>query len=168
MLEPSIHNSGIYHWRRLCPPQETRTRTAPSLCIPALPCLQSHITTMTMLHLFQLFSLTSFQEISNEAFLTSTSLLLGLPVPHDRYLQATQPLNANSDIWADTLLNKSAHAVETRKTTHTQFAQQLTRMANECGISTTSTSARIPCTGRNEGQRQRSRKMRGHDDLDRL
>jgi hypothetical protein len=62
-----------------------------------------------------LFSLTSSQELSNEAFLTSTSLLLGLLVPNDRYLQATQPLYANTDIWADSLLNKSAHVAETAK-----------------------------------------------------
>ena len=37
-----------------------------------------------------LFSLTSFYELSNEAFLTSTSILLGIPVPHALYLQATQ------------------------------------------------------------------------------
>jgi hypothetical protein len=103
-----------------------------------------------------LFSLTSFQELSNEAFLTSTSLLLGLPVPHARYLQATQPLYANTDIWADNLLNKSAHAAETRKTTHTQFAQELTRIANECGIPTTCNESRIPY--RDEGQNHQSRK----------
>mmetsp|Transcript_52383 Transcript_52383/g.109281 ORF Transcript_52383/g.109281 Transcript_52383/m.109281 type:complete len:515 (-) Transcript_52383:93-1637(-) len=103
-----------------------------------------------------LFSLTSFYELSNEAFLTSTSLLLGIPIPHAIYLQATQPEYAKSDIWADSLLNKSKHAAETRKTTHTKFAQELTRIASECGIPTTCNESRLPY--RDEGQTQKTRK----------
>ena len=103
-----------------------------------------------------LFSLTSFQELSNEAFLTSTSLLLGLPIPHALYLRDTQPQQADLDIWADSLLNKSAHAADSRKSTHTKFAQELTRIANECGIPTTCNESRVPY--RDEGRQIPSRK----------
>jgi hypothetical protein len=41
--------------------------------------------------------------------------LAGSPLGHARYLQATKPLYTNTDIWADSLLNKSAHAAETCK-----------------------------------------------------
>ena len=40
-------------------------------------------------------------------------------------------------LWDDALLNKSIHAAETRKTTHTLLAQELTEIANECGVPTT-------------------------------
>ena len=45
--------------------------------------------------------------------MTSTALLLGWPVSHALYLQATQSLHANTDIWAENLLNKLAHEAET-------------------------------------------------------
>jgi hypothetical protein len=93
----------------------------------------SHIAAMAMLHGLHLFVyLTSVQELSINAFLISSSLLLGLPVSHVRYRQATQHVNTNSDIWAVSLINKSTNTAETCKTAHIQFAQGLTRMANEC------------------------------------
>ncbi len=57
-----------------------------------------------------LFSLTCFYELSNQAFLTTSALLLDIPVPHALYLRATQPNYTTTDVWADALLNKSAHA----------------------------------------------------------
>ena len=66
-----------------------------------------------------LFSLTCFYELSNQAFINSTCLLFGIPLPHAIYLKATQPTYAQCDIWGDALLNKSTYAAEARKTTHT-------------------------------------------------
>ena len=103
-----------------------------------------------------LFSLTSFYELSNEAFLTSTSIILGIPVPHALYLQATQRQYSNTDVWADSLLNKSNHAADSRKLTHAKLAQELTKIAIECGIPTTCNESRLPY--RDEGQDQQSRK----------
>ena len=91
-----------------------------------------------------LFSLTNIYELSNQALLTTTALILDIPVPHALYLQATQPNYASIDIWADTLLNKSIHAAETRHYTHTLFAQELTKIANHCGVPTTCKESRLP------------------------
>ena len=61
-------------------------------------------------------------------------LSIGIPVPHALYLRNTQPAYATTDIWADDLLNKSAHASDTRSSTHTLFAQELSQIANNNGI----------------------------------
>ena len=47
------------------------------------------------------------------------------PLPHAIYLKATQSTFAQWDTWGDALLNKSTHAAETRKTTHTLLAQEV-------------------------------------------
>ena len=91
-----------------------------------------------------LFSLTSIYELSNQALLTTTALILDIPVPHALYLQDTQLNYTNIDIWADALLNKSIHAAETRHSTHALFAQELTKIANHCGVLTTCTESRLP------------------------
>ncbi len=85
----------------------------------------------------------------------STSLLLGIPILHALNLQATQPEHSNTDIWADSLLNKSAHAAKTHKSTCTKFVQELTKIANEFGIPTTCNEYRLPY--REEGLNQQSR-----------
>ena len=103
-----------------------------------------------------LFSLTCFYELSNQAFINSTCLLFGIPLPHAIYLKTTQPTYAQCDIWGDALLNKSTHAAETRKTTHTLLAQELTKIANECGVPTTCNESRLPY--RDEGTQNCSRK----------
>jgi hypothetical protein len=54
------------------------------------------------------------------------------------------------------VINKSKHAAEIRKTTHTKFAQELTEIANECGIPTTCDESRLPY--RDDGQIQITRK----------
>jgi hypothetical protein len=115
----------------------------------------SHITAMAMFPLLIFFSLLPRTQ-KRSVLDPSTSLLrvLGLPVPHARYLQATQPLCTNPDIRADSLLNKSAHAAETRKKTHTRLAQEPTRMASECGIS-------MPCQHRDGGQNRKLRERAG-------
>ena len=91
-----------------------------------------------------LFSLTCFYELSNQAFLTTSALLLDIPVPHALYLRATQPNYITADIWADALLNKSAHASDSRSTTHALFAQELTKMANNSGVLSTCVESRLP------------------------
>ena len=48
------------------------------------------------------------------------------------------------DSWGDALLNKSTHSTETHKTTHTLLAQELTKIANECGVPTTCNESRLP------------------------
>ena len=103
-----------------------------------------------------LFSLTCFYELSNQAFINSTCLLFGIPLPHAIYLKTTQPTYAQCDIWGDALLNKSTHAAETRKTTHTLLAQELTKIANKCGVPTTCNESRLPF--RDEGTQNCSRK----------
>ena len=50
-----------------------------------------------------LFSLTFFYELSNEAFVHSTALLLGTPLPHALYLKAHDEKYANIDEWGDFL-----------------------------------------------------------------
>jgi hypothetical protein len=65
-----------------------------------------------------LFSLTCFYELSNPAFLTTSALLLDIPIPHSLFLRETQQNYETTDIWANTLLNKSAHASDSRTTTH--------------------------------------------------
>ena len=59
-----------------------------------------------------------------------------MPKPHTAYTQC--------DIWGDALLNKSTHSTETRKTTHTLLAQELNKIANECGVPTTCNESRLP------------------------
>ena len=65
-----------------------------------------------------LFSLTSFYELSNEALVHSTALLLGTPLPHALYLKTHVEKYANIDEWGDFLLNDPAHAGTSRKLTH--------------------------------------------------
>jgi hypothetical protein len=103
-----------------------------------------------------LFSLTCFYELSNQAFLTTSALLLDIPIPHARYLRDTQAAYAKTDVWADALLNKSAHAAETRNSTHMLFAQELTQIANSCGIPSTCVESRLPY--RDEGVTKPTRK----------
>jgi hypothetical protein len=91
-----------------------------------------------------LFSLTCFYGLSNQAFLTASALLLDIPIPHALFLQTTQPNYTNTDKWADELLNKSAHASDSRHTTHAIFAQELTKIANNSGVLTTCVESRLP------------------------
>ena len=91
-----------------------------------------------------LLSLTCFYGLSNQAFLTSSALLFDIPIPHALFLRATQPNYANTDKWADGLLNKSVHAADSRSTTHALFAQELTKIANNSGVLTTCVESRLP------------------------
>ena len=77
-------------------------------------------------------------------FLTTSALLFDIPIPHALFLRKTQPNYANTDKWADGLLNKSAHAADSRSTTHAFFAQELTKIANNSGVLTTCVESRLP------------------------
>ena len=68
-----------------------------------------------------LLALTNYHELSDEAVVTITALLLGIPMTHALialYLQEQQPEYADKDVWGDYCLNSSLHAAETWKTTH--------------------------------------------------
>ncbi len=104
-----------------------------------------------------LFSLTCFYELSNQAFLTTSVLLLNIPIPHALYLRETQQNYATTDIWADTLLDKSAHASDSRTATYTLFAKELTKIANSSGVLTTCVESCLPY--RDAGNYQPTRKQ---------
>jgi hypothetical protein len=92
-----------------------------------------------------LFSLTCFYELSNQAFLTTSALLLDITIPYALYLRATQQNNATTDIWAYALLNKSAYASDSRGTTHAFFLQKnLQKIANNSSVLTPFVESRLP------------------------
>lgn len=103
-----------------------------------------------------LFSLCSFYELSNEALVHSTALILGTPLPHALFLKAHVANYANIDVWGDSLLNDPAHAGATRKITHDKFALELSKIANECGLPTTCKESQLPY--RDQGKPNQSRK----------
>jgi hypothetical protein len=103
-----------------------------------------------------LFSITSFYELSNEALVHSSALILGIPLPYATYLKEHDEKYANIDQWGDFLLNDSEHAGSSRKTTHNKFAAELSKIANECGIPTTCKESQLPY--RDQGRQEQSRK----------
>ena len=103
-----------------------------------------------------LFSISSFYELSNEALVHSSALILGIPLPHATYLKEHEEKYANIDPWGDFLLNDSEHAGSSRKMTHNKFAAELSKIANECGIPTTCKESQLPY--RDEGRQEQSRK----------
>ena len=48
-----------------------------------------------------LFALTNYHELSNEAVVTVTALLLGIPTMHALYLQDQRSEYADKDVWGD-------------------------------------------------------------------
>ena len=91
-----------------------------------------------------LFALTNYHELSNEAVVTVTALLLGIPMMHALYLQDQQPGYADKDVWGDYCLNSSLHAAETRKTTHHSLASEITSISNGSGVSSTCDETKLP------------------------
>ena len=65
-------------------------------------------------------------------------------MPHALLLKSKGRQHANIDIWGDFLHNKSAHAGDTRKITHNKMARELTKVANECCISTICNESKLP------------------------
>ena len=83
-----------------------------------------------------LFALLCPFELSNEAFVTSSALLLGTPVPHALYLRDRTPLYAQIDVFGDRLLNDSGHAAHSRTQSHDHIACILANLATQHGIPT--------------------------------
>ena len=78
-------------------------------------------------------SLNSFYELSDEAFVHSTALNLGTPLPHALYLKAQVGKYADIVVWGDSLLNDPAHAGAGRKITHDKFALELSKLQMNVG-----------------------------------
>ena len=75
-------------------------------------------------------------ELSNAAFITSSALLLGTPVPHALYLRANNPLYAQFDVFGDKLLNDSSHASHSRTQSHDHITSVLADLATQHGLPT--------------------------------
>ena len=75
-------------------------------------------------------------ELSNAAFITSSALLLGTPVPHALYLRNQSPSYAQIDVFGDRLLNDSTHAATSRTHSHNFIAKLLADLATQYGIPT--------------------------------
>ena len=90
------------------------------------------------------FALTCYHELSNNALLTSTALLLGYPIPHARFLKQHVVGYFEYDLWGDHLLNNSAHASRSRILSHNIVSQEIAHIASGGGIPTTAKSSEIP------------------------
>ena len=90
-----------------------------------------------------LFSLMCPFELSNQAFVTSMSICLGVPVPHARFLTFTEQY-ADIDVWADFLLTDAAHASRSRKNSHDRLAYCLSKLAARAGLSSSAIQSTIP------------------------
>ena len=62
---------------------------------------------------------------------------------HAPFLKLQGGQYAHIDIRGAFLLNDSAHAEDTRKLTHNKLARELTKIGNECGISTTCNESKL-------------------------
>jgi len=133
-----------------CAQQSFPTRSTRSDIRPALH--QQHDTDHLRHSPLGLFSLTCPYELSNAAFLTSTSILLGVPVPHTRVLR-TQAQYGHIDQWADLLLNDAAHASTSRYASHNAIVSVLAEQATNHGISTTAELRRVPLARQDTSQR---------------
>ena len=92
-----------------------------------------------------LFELQCPLELSDQAFKTSMSICLGLPVPHARFLKATVPDYAAIDVWADFLLNNPTHASRSRHSSHDRLAYCIARLATTAGLPSTARPRAVPC-----------------------
>jgi hypothetical protein len=91
-----------------------------------------------------LFSLTNPYELSNEAFVTMSALLLGIPLPHASYLRQHVSEYADHDEWGDFLLNSATHASATRKDTHDRIAREIGHISFEGGAPMITKEKEIP------------------------
>jgi hypothetical protein len=94
-----------------------------------------------------LFALTSHYELSNNAFLTSSALVLGYPIPHARFLKTQVGGYGEYDLWGDQLLNNAFHASRSSILSHNIVSQELARIATGGGIPTTAKQSEIPMVG---------------------
>ena len=91
-----------------------------------------------------LFALTSHQELSNNAFLTSSALVFGYPIPYARFLKEHVGGYGDYDLWGDLLLNNATHASRSRILSHNIVSQELAHIASGGGIPTTAKQTEIP------------------------
>ena len=129
--------------------EQKRLDSVSRSCVP--PSKNSHLISSVVAEKSQtfqcpmaLFALTNYHELSNEAVVTVTALLLGIPMMHALYLQDQQPGYADKDVWGDYCLNSSLHAAETRKTTHHSLASEITSISNGSGVSSTCDETKLP------------------------
>ena len=109
-----------------------------------------------------LFALTCPFELSNEAAVTSTSILLEIPIPHVRFLKSRLACHHHLDLWGDTALNDPVHAANTRKSSHDKIAQELAAIATAAGVLCTARERDIPFTEQDDpNQPGRSLNRRG-------
>ena len=88
-------------------------------------------------------SLSSSIELSNETFVTVSSLQLGVPVPHMVIIKQAIA-NKNMDIWGDQAFNESAWAGQSRKSTHDRIAQVLAGCMSWAGFPTNAHEKKVP------------------------
>ena len=82
-------------------------------------------------------------ELSDQAFITCMSILLGVPVPHARMLRGT-PGYEDIDVWGDSLLNDPRHAARSRKASHDRLAFCLSNLAARAGLSSSAIQSAVP------------------------
>jgi hypothetical protein len=131
-----------------CAQQTVPTRSADSDIRPARGHDSDHLRHCPLGH----FSLTCPNELSNPAFLTSTALLLGIPVPHARVLQ-TQREYSSIDPWADMLLNDSSHATNSRWASHNAISVLIAEQATNHGITTSAAPRLVPIAKEDTSQK---------------
>ena len=83
-------------------------------------------------------------ELSGQAFTTSLSICFGIPVPHARFLRATDPKYADIDVWADFLLNNATHASRSRYASHERLVVCLASLASKAGLPSSATPSAVP------------------------
>ena len=83
-------------------------------------------------------------ELSDQAFTTSLSICFGIPVPHARFLRATDPKYADIDVWADFLLNNATHASRSRYASHERLVVCLASLASKAGLPSSAPPSAVP------------------------
>ena len=119
--------------------QSIPTRNPHSQLCPARVPGQDHLDQCPM----SLFALMCPFELSNQAFVTCMSICFGVPVPHAQLLQHCQGYS-NIDVWADFLLNDSAHASRSRHVSHDRLAFCLSNLAARAGLTSSAIQSSIP------------------------
>ena len=119
--------------------QSIPTRNPQSQLCPARVPGQDHLDQCPM----GLFALMCPFELSNQAFVTCMSICFGVPVPHAQLLQQCQGYS-KIDVWADFLLNDSAHASRSRHVSHDRLAFCLSNLAARAGLTSSAIQSSIP------------------------
>jgi hypothetical protein len=83
-------------------------------------------------------------ELSNAAFSSTLSILLGIPmpVPHARYLKANKTDYSHIYEWGDSLLNSCKHALWTAS--HNNIVRIISQLATNYGVTSTGLASHVP------------------------